>query len=414
MLSFVASCSEEDNTQVEPDVEPDTQVSVESEKASDPNGYVDLDRFEMVWQDEFDYPDIMLENEWTVVNYSDVSNSDMLCSRWRENAVVEDGVIRLYMLKEEREGKSWTAASLYTKSTYQYGYYECRYKYAGAKSTNNSFWLMQASGTPIADDGVKIEIDINEGHYPNVVNLNIHNWSADSSSSDYVDPSYHAFGNSKEVEINIDNAIKSSKLRFSSSNGPKFHLKEFRAYSVNGTTNYMLESGVSFSCSGIYSDNSSTYGPAKIADNNENTGWVTQEDGSKWVEIDLGAEREIGSIDFITGYSLSTSVTPWVKTVSDYTVEYLSGDEWVEIESWDASDEYDFSGEYHTCGLEWTADELIFYFDGEEIRRQTNVFCNSPVNVYLSLALLDSVGDPTDEDSGKYMEVDYVRVYAEK
>ncbi len=61
-----------------------------------------------------------------------------------------------------------------------------------------------------------------------------------------------------------------------------------------------------------------------------------------------------------------------------------------------------------------TTQWLIFYFDGEEIRRQTNVFCNSPVNVYLSLALLDSVGDPTDEDSGKYMEVDYVRVYAEK
>lgn len=393
---------------------------------SDPNGYVDTSKWELIWEDQFDYPDIMLDNNWTAEEATFEGSDGYLCSRWRDNAVVDEsnGVLKLVMKKEVKGtytdanlAKEWTAASIYTNEAYLYGYFECRYKYASAYS-NNSFWIMQSGSTAIPDGGVKIEIDINEGNYPNRVNLNVHNWSVDSSHEWYTNSTYYSYGDSKEVEIDLDEPITAQKLRFSSTHGPKFHLKEFCANSTDGQTNYLRESGVTFECSGVYNDNENSYGVAKIADGSESSGWVTQEDGEKWVEIDLGKSCEIASFDFVTGYSHSSDrneFTMWAMMASNYTVEYEDADgKWVEVESWDVRDTHDFSKEYHTTGLEWTKDELIFYFDGVELRRETNNFCNSPANVILSLALLSALGEPEDSDSGDYMEVDYVRIYEAK
>ena len=128
--------------------------------------------WQLIWSDDFDYPDPDLDKNWIAQNGP---SGHILCSRWRDNAVVENGMLYLKNKKENRGGQEWTSASIWTKKQFQYGRFECRYKYAAATGTNNSFWMMTTGYTPTA--GKKFEIDINEGHYPAEVNTNLHNWT---------------------------------------------------------------------------------------------------------------------------------------------------------------------------------------------------------------------------------------------
>lgn len=187
----------------------------------------------------------------------------ILCSRWRDNASVSNGVLRLHARKETRAGQEWTAASLWTKRRFKYGYFECRYRYANARGTNNSFWIMTREGTgPEKKDG-KFEIDINEGHVPDLINMNIHNWSGTHWAKH----------------------------------------KRFRA----------------------------------------------------------------------EGQNLAET--------------------------------------FHVYGLAWDEKELVWYFDGREIRREPNTICHNPAPVWLSLAVITWAGPVTDAIDGTSMDVDFVRVY---
>jgi beta-glucanase (GH16 family) len=76
--------------------------------------------------------------------------------------------------------------------------------------------------------------------------------------------------------------------------------------------------------------------------------------------------------------------------------------------------EHDFAHDFHVFGFEWTEQELVWYLDGKEIRREKNVFCLSPASVWLSLAIIKWAGEVTDAIDGTAMEVDYVRVYEKK
>jgi len=53
------------------------------------------DKWKLVWQDDFNYPNNQLDKEWDAQNGS---NNHILCSRWRENAVVSDGTDGTKML----------------------------------------------------------------------------------------------------------------------------------------------------------------------------------------------------------------------------------------------------------------------------------------------------------------------------
>jgi len=225
--------------------------------------------WKLVWNYEFDQPDSQLDQKWESQNGP---SGHILCSRWRENAEVSNGTLKLVNRKENRGGQEWTSGNIWTKEQFQYGYYECRYRYAAAEGTNNSFWLMMKGIQP--NEGKFFELDINEGHYPNSVNTNIHNWS-------------------DVTEVN------GNKTHPSASKGFKF----------------------------------------------ENA---------------------------------------------------------------------DLAKDFHTYGLDWSKEELVFYFDGKEIRRAENQFCYSPAPVWLSLAIIPWAGKITDAINGTRMEVDYVRIYKKK
>ena len=240
-------------------------IAVMSCQSKPEHGFVDKSRYKLAWADEFDYQtrDQLLKN-WDSANGP---TTHTLCSRWPENVEVGDGTVRLVNHKESRGGQDWTSGSIWTKRDFKYGYFECRYKYAAATGTNNSFWLMTRQNAPAPTEGKRFEIDINEGHYPNEVNTNIHNWTDTP------------------------------------------HQSVHKAFSYEGT---------------------------------------------------------------------------------------------------------DFSKDFHILGLEWTAEEIVFFLDGYEIRRSKNEFSFSPAPVLLSMAVIQWAGEVTDAVDGTYMEVDYVRVYEPK
>jgi len=233
------------------------------------------DRWELAWSDEFDGADAKLEEKWISQN---APSNHILSSRWRENVKVSEGTLKLLNKKEKRGGQEWTSGSISTKQHFQYGYYECRYRYAAAKGTNNSFWIMTKGEQPAGKK--KFEIDINEGHYPNKVNTNIHNHS--------------------EVTV---------------VNGKKTHPTSSKSFS---------------------------FGPKP------------------------GVAGDTGQ---------------------------------------------DFARDFQTYGLEWTEKELVFYHNGQEIRREKNNFCHQPAPVWLSLAIIGWAGKVTDAIDGTFMEVDFVRIY---
>lgn len=237
-------------------------------QAGDHASVVPPGKWELMFEDGFDGSNKDLDKSW---DFQNGPGGNILCSRWRENAEVADGILRLRAKKEKRGGQDWTAASMWTKRKFKYGYFECRYKYAGATGTNNSFWLMTRDRVEakVRDDrsppGVEgqFEIDINEGHYPNLINTNIHNWS-----------------------------------------------------------------------------------------------------GKHWAK---SARKKVDGVDL--------------------------------------------ASEFHVYGLEWSKDELVWYFDGKEIRREKNTICHKETPVWLSLAIIKWAGPVTDGIDGTSMDVDYVRVY---
>ncbi len=80
-------------------------------------------KWNLVWNDEFDQPDSQLDQKWESQNGP---SGHILCSRWRENAVVSNGTLKLVNRKENRGGQEWTSGNIWTKEQFQYGYYECR------------------------------------------------------------------------------------------------------------------------------------------------------------------------------------------------------------------------------------------------------------------------------------------------
>ncbi|WP_075590161.1 T9SS type A sorting domain-containing protein [Labilibacter marinus] len=393
---------------------------------------IDLNgKWSLSWEDEFDYPDSQLDDNW--ISQNGASGGVVLCSRWRENAVVNNGIVELQAKKETRGGQDWTAASIWTKEKFHYGYYECRYKYAGATGTNNSFWMW--TGYDIEEGQKAVELDPNEGHYPNEINTNIHNWTdkyEDGSHDDW--PEHFDMGGIEKHPSYthvLDATITTNKIRFSSTHGAHFHIGEFRIYAPNangypqdavsnsadsevaGLVNYTRDAATTITASGSYVIDGRNTDPENVA-NGLNTGinasWISQKDGEKWLEITLSEEKEIGCIQFTNGW---LSGTGWNALIDNYKIEYYDGANWIELAKFDIADGADFSEEYHVVGMLWDETTIKYYFDGELIRTFPHDFIHAPTRVYLSLAILDMgiAGAVTDAIDGTSMKVDYVRYY---
>lgn len=401
------------------------QVSGEDDP-DDPNHGIDdsdinLDEWELIWEEDFEGTDLVeLDKRWTFENNN--GSASILCSRWRKNAELSgEGTVKLVAKHERKEGsnKDYTAASMYTKEMFKYGYFECRYRYAAVAATNNSFWLMRSSnGT--------FEIDVNEGHYPNKIGTNVHKWVGDhltnSKSFTYNPSRESAYSHTFDVAA----PLKTTKIRFSTDKDTRFQMREFRVY-TNGAKGYPenletntvereqelgitnLAKSASISVSGSYE--SALEKESSMLDDDPATWWSSNDEGDKWIVLEWNEEKTVGCVQFLNGWIDGTS---FENLIDNYKLEYWNGSEWVEFVAVDMREEEkaDDLSQFHVYGLEWNEDELIYYFDRKIIRRIKNEWCHESAPVWLSLAIISWAGPvvPADID-GKFMEVDYVRVY---
>ena len=72
---------------------------------------------------------------------------------------------------------------------------------------------------------------------------------------------------------------------------------------------------------------------------------------------------------------------------------------------------YDLSADYHTYAIEWNEEDIIYYFDNEEIARNKNMTSLIPVTPWFSTAVLNWAGHADEQTNGSAQVVDYVRVY---
>jgi len=196
--------------------------------------------------------------DWNVWSAQNAYYKHILSGRWKENAVVQDGLLKLVVKKEKRGGAEWTAASVWVKRevfSQKYGYWEARYRYAPHTGLNQSFWNIE---------GGKFELDVNEGHYPNKVTSGYHK-------------------------------------------------------------------------------------------------------GGKYPKEAVSYETEVNLAE-----------------------------------------------DFHTYGMEWDEDHVIFYFDGKEYGRFNTIAAHEATVPYLSLAVVTWAGPVLDAMSGSSMDVDWVRIYEKK
>ncbi|WP_157471629.1 family 16 glycosylhydrolase [Gilvimarinus agarilyticus] len=379
---------------------------------SNANGDVDFSQWTLSWSDEFDYENEALEDNWISQN-GPTENEWVLSSRWRDNAVVDDGVLLLKAEKESRGGQDWTTGNVWSKRTFGYGYYEARMKYAGAYGTNNSFWLWPKQGT---SEGEKAcEIDINEGHYPNIINTNVHNWT-----DKYTLPNgrvahsdnqlHHTLHGDPENGLTLDKPVFTRKVRLRSNNPASIHIAEFRV--LDGSSEN-IATAASISTNGVFSKLPSKESFA--IDGRADTRWVSGKHGEKWLELEWDKPQQVAGIEFSNGWlqEFGAAKGKYRNLISDYVIEYHDGDNWVKVAQYDAAQVADYSTQWHTYGLEWDEDYFRFYLDGELYHQMRNDVCFSDTTILFSLAILkaDIAGPVTDAIDGTSMKVDWVRYY---
>lgn len=388
--------------------------------------HINAGEWYLSWQDEFDYPDSHFDKNWVSQN-SKTENPYVISSRWRENVVIEDGLLKLLARKESRGGQDWTSGSIWSKKQFKYGYYEARYKYAGAAGTNNSFWLWPEYGV---EQGMKeCELDINEGHFPNEINTNVHNWTDtwenEHGNTVHKDSSKTlALGGQLDHSVTLKTPIKTKKIRLKSNHIAHLLIRELRVYQphhnypdpksetadtdIAGLVNLARDPKVKITTSGSKSGNED---PKQMIDGTTDNMWPSHKAGEKWVELTWPENQEVGHIQFLHGWFFNDE---WKRLISEYTLQYHDGENWQDIKHYDVSKQYNLAEHFHTYGMEWTETEFKFYFDGKLIRTYPNEVCFSQSPIFFSLAVLPIAGEITDAINGTSMEVDYVRYYQRK
>ncbi len=384
-----------------------------------------VEPWKLVFADEFDRDDEALDATW---EFQNGPSGHILSSRWRENAKLEHGLLKLFGRKEERAGQQWTAASCWTREQFQFGYFECRYRYLPATGTNNSFWIM-TTGKPAQ----RFEIDINEGHVPNEVNMNLHNWTGQHWAKG--GRWYYGAGPVGESQQDagfsfpLAEAITTDAIRFVSDDSDTVRVMELRAFAPSDQgypgvfptdaeaqpPGANLCSGATATADSVHED----YTPDKALDGQLGipSRWLSAAGaGPHWLAVEFGQPVTIGCLQFISGWQQGQT---WQGIVSTFRLEYRDGDTWRPVPGASRDDitkpaddtTPDLAHSFHVYALEWTEHELIFFFDGQEIRRQEHDICRGPAPVWLSLAIMNWAGPVTDAIDGQSMDVDYVRIW---
>lgn len=144
-----------------------------------------LVKWNLAFFDEFDYTakdgnDPQFTAKWNSENGKRTEEY----GRYPKNLEVKDGYVYCTVGKPDGTEPGYVDTMKYTAGSFSaydrendtaelfsYGYFEASYKYAPLTGLNNSFWLSTPGWINVPGGH---EMDINEGHYPNKVNAQIH------------------------------------------------------------------------------------------------------------------------------------------------------------------------------------------------------------------------------------------------
>lgn len=145
-------------------------------------GILNAQEYKLVWSDEFDYTGLVDSLKWkydTEGNKSDWGNNEAqyYTRAKKENAYVDNGVLRITAIKENIEGKAYSSARLNSKADWMYGRIEVSAKLPKGRGTWPAIWMMPGGWS--FDDGNWPdvgELDIMEhvGHDPGVIHASAH------------------------------------------------------------------------------------------------------------------------------------------------------------------------------------------------------------------------------------------------
>ncbi len=130
----------------------------------------------LTFNDEFNGDSV----DWSVW-ISQASTASNGISRWPENVIVKDGAVHLEIQQRDDIPRGWTSGNIWVRPEVfrqSYGYWEARYKITDIPLANNSFWTHSGlvKLPEVTDDTLKYEQDINEGKYPNIVDVTYHHY----------------------------------------------------------------------------------------------------------------------------------------------------------------------------------------------------------------------------------------------
>ncbi len=138
--------------------------------------------YKLVWSDEFEYEGLPNSSKWqydTEGNPHGWGNneSQFYTNSRKENAWVQDGILKITALQEDYEDKQFTSARLVSVPDWQYGKVEVRAKLPKARGTWSAIWMMPGGWSFNDGNWPDIgEIDIMEhvGHDLGVVHASAH------------------------------------------------------------------------------------------------------------------------------------------------------------------------------------------------------------------------------------------------
>jgi hypothetical protein len=120
--------------------------------------------YQLVFQDEFE-GNALDWNVWASDDAIKTSASGQTVGRWKDNAVVADGLLKLMVYKGNRTDSQWTAGYVWVKELFGPNtYYESRFRVGAATGVNNAFWTAVQTASDMSTRNFKnrYEIDIVE------------------------------------------------------------------------------------------------------------------------------------------------------------------------------------------------------------------------------------------------------------
>ncbi|MGQ1788248.1 glycoside hydrolase family 16 protein [Saccharicrinis sp. GN24d3] len=155
-------------------------------------------KYKLVWEDEFEYTGLPDSAKWDYDqegNQSGWGNKEeqFYTKARKENAWVENGILKITAIQEQYEDKNFSSARLISKADWQYGKVEVRAKLPDARGTWSAIWMMPGGWS--FDDGNWPdigEIDIMEhvGHDLGVIHASAHSkdyqWQKGTQKTDTI------------------------------------------------------------------------------------------------------------------------------------------------------------------------------------------------------------------------------------